>query len=386
MLQNKRKIYLKTKSSVHIYREILESLTNLRLSKKGGDSSLYFFIYLYAHAYIGNRTRNGVTEKQGQVVLPVDILRKAFRAPKAAALYEILDRMQEQGLLTYNTLYEKGKKVYVDIQLSGEYTHYVNKNGSGTKQEGYVLLTMKAVEKIIGMAERVTEMDGFLDLLLHAVVRDSFVVFSRYPVVCFPDTGRFVCPDYSFCKDQKEQEDDEMEYYEPTLSLSYFMKRWKVSRHIASVRLDTYVRRGLITKVMYRGHVGDLHMILFVPDAIITGDDENIQVHQTIDRDYIIYEVDHHFEQMDRNSLFRKPEHALKTNTLRICTKDNPTGREMDDDAEFLEWEQEEDEYKKEAVAFNALGSRFHELFEDMDKPDDDAIHLFEPVNGAYGK
>lgn len=315
MTEQKRKIYNFSKSDIHIYREMLRALMEMGQHTKNGDSFLYHFIVLYANASIGGEIL------RGHVHMRVEELRRKFRMYQKEELKQLLQRMQDKGLITefyFSKDVETHRREYVDIQLSEEYTHYVNRRGRGVKKKGYILLTMDAVDKILGMANSVTEMDAYLDLLFHVVVRDRMVEFSEFPIVCLKDTGRNCYP----VSDDGDDNSQEYICYEPSIRYGFLAKRWKVTKKTVSVRIDKWVSAGLLTRVSFRTSCRDYVNLLFVPDAMITGDAESMEAIGAIDEEFIRFEADRHMEIDD----YYEGEHRVKDGTVCIMTKDNPKG------------------------------------------------------------
>lgn len=326
MPEQKRKIYYVTKTTVHLYREILNSLLESKLCIRNGDSCLFYFIMLYAHASIGG---SGIG--QGCVHMSVQALRKMFRADTREKLTGILERMRRQELiLRYAYSKERGRhgRTFVDIQLNERYTHFVNQRGIGVKKSGYVLLTMDAIDSIISMASKVTEMDAYLDLILHAVVRDKMVEFSEFPVVCFPDSGFHIYP-VPRPGNGRDMYDGTpaMCCYEPCVRMKYLVERWKVKKNTVSVRINKFISAGLLTRVTFFTHVSGQMTFLFVPDALITGDKSSMEAIGNIDEDFIWYEAEQHMEDDD----YACGEHKVIEGTLRIMTKENPRGEKKSD-------------------------------------------------------
>lgn len=324
MSDEKRKIYNITRTSVHIYREILQSLIDAGLCYKNGDSNLFYFIILYAHASIG-----GTGIQQGCIHMSVQDLRKLFKTDTQDELLAIIGHMQEQGLVrTYAvTKRDNRRKAFISIELSKTYTHYVNLRGTGVKKVGYVLLTMDAIDRIIAMADKVTEMDAYLDLILHAVVRDQMVEFSEFPVVCFPDswTNIRVVPKPGENRNPYDRAGSIC--YEPCIRNAYLAKRWKVAKNTVTVRLSKFIRLGMLTKVTFSTHLCQQMSFLFVPDAMITGDKSSMEAIGNIDEDFIWYEAEQHMEDDD----YACGEHKVIEGTLRIMTKENPKGEKKSD-------------------------------------------------------
>ena len=312
MSDEKRKIYNITRTSVHIYREILQSLIDAGLCYKNGDSNLFYFIILYAHASIG-----GTGIQQGCIHMSVQDLRKLFKTDTQDELLAIIGHMQDQGLVrTYAvTKRDNRRKAFISIELSKTYTHYVNLRGTGVKKAGYVLLTMDAIDRIIAMADKVTEMDAYLDLILHAVVRDQMVEFSEFPVVCFPDswTNIRVVPKPGENRNSYDRAGSIC--YEPCI------------RNAVTVRLSKFIRLGMLTKVTFSTHLCQQMSFLFVPDAMITGDKSSMEAIGNIDEDFIWYEAEQHMEDDD----YACGEHKVIEGTLRIMTKENPKGEKKSD-------------------------------------------------------
>ena len=281
---------------------------------------------LYAHASIGG---SGIG--QGCVHMSVQALRKMFRADTREKLTGILERMRRQELiLRYAYSKERGRhgRTFVDIQLNERYTHFVNQRGIGVKKSGYVLLTMDAIDSIISMASKVTEMDAYLDLILHAVVRDKMVEFSEFPVVCFPDSGFHIYP-VPRPGNGRDMYDGTpaMCCYEPCVRMKYLVERWKVKKNTVSVRINKFISAGLLTRVTFFTHVSGQMTFLFVPDALITGDKSSMEAIGNIDEDFIWYEAEQHMEDDD----YACGEHKVIEGTLRIMTKENPKGEKKSD-------------------------------------------------------
>lgn len=294
------------------------------LPTKNGDSCLYHFIVLYAHASIG-----GQKSPRGCVHMRVEDLRKLFRLYRQEDLRKLLQRMKDQGLIAefcFSKNARNNYRTYVDIQLSESYTHYVNRNGHGVKTGGYTLLTMDVVDKIIDMASSVTEMDAYLDLLLHVVVRDKYVEFSEFPVVCFPDSGYNIYPEPRPSKRENENIDKdspEIICYEPAVQLKYLAKRWKVAKNTVTQRIARLVSTGLLTRVTFKTYTGSHVNLFFAPDAMITGDTQSMDVIGKIDEEFIRFEADHHMEDED----YAAAEYRIKEGTICIMTKENPKGK-----------------------------------------------------------
>ena len=203
----------------------------------------------------------------------------------------------------------------------------MNLRGAGVKKAGYVLLTMDAIDRIIAMADKVTEMDAYLDLILHAVVRDQMVEFSEFPVVCFPDswTNIRVVPKPGENRNPYDRAGSIC--YEPCIRNAYLAKRWKVAKNTVTVRLSKFIRLGMLTKVTFSTHLCQQMSFLFVPDAMITGDKSSMEAIGNIDEDFIWYEAEQHMEDDD----YACGEHKVIEGTLRIMTKENPKGEKKSD-------------------------------------------------------
>jgi hypothetical protein len=169
-----------------IYRQFIRTLMEDRSIRVSGGSGLFYFTVLcsYANFRTSYKRIGGIsyTVYPGEWVCRIDEITKWFRARFQWQAISILDKLQEQKLITYTEL-GRGRVVKFKITDWQYFNTVHDYNAPCRKDTGFFFLPISKANEIIS-AERCSEMDIVLDLWINTVYNDEQVEGSeKCPVV-----------------------------------------------------------------------------------------------------------------------------------------------------------------------------------------------------------
>lgn len=171
-----------------IYRQFIQSLIRDRSIRAGGDSGLFYYTVLcsYANFRTSYRRIGGInyTIYPGEWICTVKELSDWFRTRFQCQAASILDRLQEQHLISYLFL-DRGKVVKYKIRDWKKHNTVLDYNCPCQKETGFFFMPVSTAAELVS-AGRCSEMDIVLDMWISAVYNDEQVQSSEIgPVVYF---------------------------------------------------------------------------------------------------------------------------------------------------------------------------------------------------------
>lgn len=219
------------------------------------NSFLYFYLELYARCATGytqiKKTGEDTIYKHlndGELVTTEMQLREIFHTCRPAKTMEMLERMQEEGLLRYLVA---GKEIYLCINKT--YRHQECRGFH--KKNGYILIDRDKIDHLVGVhSGKVPSLrDMYLDLWLHTTVADPHIKApENLPVVYFAQ--------FDHCGGDCR------------LMYKDLAKRWNTSVGNVSKSLNKMIEMGLIRIYSFNGNRGNIiEPVGFIEEHFGTG-------------------------------------------------------------------------------------------------------------------
>lgn len=170
-----------------IYRQFVQNLIADRSIRTSGSSGLFYFTVLscYANFRVSYRRLDGITYtvSPGEWVCRVKELQEWFRVRFQYQALSILERLQEQGVISYSRICRGVVKYRItDWQRHNTVLDY---NCPCQKDSGFFFLPVSTAGKLMETGTA-SEMDAVLDLWISAIYQDDRVAGSDLgPVVYF---------------------------------------------------------------------------------------------------------------------------------------------------------------------------------------------------------
>lgn len=170
-----------------IYRQFVQNLIADRSIRTSGSSGLFYFTVLscYANFRVSYRRLDGITYtvSPGEWVCRVKELQEWFRVRFQYQALSILERLQEQGVISYSRICRGIVKYRItDWQRHNTVLDY---NCPCQKDSGFFFLPVSTAGKLMETGTA-SEMDAVLDLWISAIYQDDRVAGSDLgPVVYF---------------------------------------------------------------------------------------------------------------------------------------------------------------------------------------------------------
>lgn len=170
-----------------IYRQFVQNLIADRSIRTSGGSGLFYFTVLscYANFRVSYRRLDGITYtvSPGEWVCRVKELQEWFRVRFQYQALSILERLQEQGVISYSRICRGVVKYRItDWQRHNTVLDY---NCPCQKDSGFFFLPVSTAGKLMETGTA-SEMDAVLDLWISAIYQDDRVAGSDLgPVVYF---------------------------------------------------------------------------------------------------------------------------------------------------------------------------------------------------------
>lgn len=173
-----------------IYRQFIQNLIADRSIRTSGGSGLFYFTVLscYANFRVSYRRLDGITYtvSPGEWVCRVKELQGWFRVRFQYQALSILDRLQEQGVISYSRICRGIVKYRItDWQRHNTVLDY---NCPCQKDSGFFFLPVSTAGKLMETGTA-SEMDAVLDLWISAIYQDDRVAGSDLGPVAYFRNG-----------------------------------------------------------------------------------------------------------------------------------------------------------------------------------------------------
>ena len=174
-----------------IYRQFIQTLIADRSIRVSGGSGLFYFTVLcnYANFRTSYRRIDGIsyTVYPGEWICHLSELTTWFRMRFQYQAVSILDKLQNQHLITYTTL-GRGKVVKFKIKGWRKHNTVLDYNAPCQKDTGFFFMPIATATEIIS-SEKCSEMDCILDLWLSTIYNDEQVKGSDIGPVVYMRNG-----------------------------------------------------------------------------------------------------------------------------------------------------------------------------------------------------
>ena len=174
-----------------IYRQFIRTLMEDRSIRVSGGSGLFYFTVLcsYANFRTSYKRLGGInyTIYPGEWVCRIDELTAWFRTRFQYQALSILDKLQEQQLITYTQL-GRGRVIKFKIKGWRYFNTILDYNAPCQKDTGFFFLPISKASEIIS-TERCSEMDIVLDLWMNTIYNDEQVQGSEVGPVVYMRNG-----------------------------------------------------------------------------------------------------------------------------------------------------------------------------------------------------
>lgn len=173
-----------------IYRQFVQNLIADRSIRTSGSSGLFYFTVLscYANFRVSYRRLDGITYtvSPGEWVCRVKELQEWFRVRFQYQALSILERLQEQGVISYSRICRGIVKYRItDWQRHNTVLDY---NCPCQKDSGFFFLPVSTAGKLMETGTA-SEMDAVLDLWISAIYQDDRVAGSDLGPVAYFRNG-----------------------------------------------------------------------------------------------------------------------------------------------------------------------------------------------------
>ena len=219
-----------------IYRGLIRDLIGDRNIRTNGDSGLFHYTVLCSYVNFRTSYRNldGITYTvfPGEWACRVTELRDSLRLRMKYQVFDVLDRLQQRGLLRYSLL-GHGSVVKYSIRHWSRFNTVLDYNCPCQKDTGFFFLPYSTVSELVSYG-KCSEMDMILDLWVSAIYCDDRVQGSRLgPVAYFRNgTGN------------------------PLASYSELGMRWGISKATVGRALKKLSDHGYISMMTFPGRHG----------------------------------------------------------------------------------------------------------------------------------
>ena len=174
-----------------IYRQFIRTLMEDRSIRVSGGSGLFYFTVLcsYANFRMSYKRIGGInyTIYPGEWVCKIEEVTEWFRTRCQWQALSILDKLQEQRLITYTRL-GRGKVIKFKIKGWRHFNTILDYNAPCQKDTGFFFLPISKAAEIVS-AERCSEMDAVLDLWMNTIYNDEQVQGSEIGPVAYMRNG-----------------------------------------------------------------------------------------------------------------------------------------------------------------------------------------------------
>ncbi|MCL2776225.1 MAG: MarR family transcriptional regulator, partial [Oscillospiraceae bacterium] len=174
-----------------IYRQFIRTLMEDRSIRASGGSGLFYFTILcsYANFRTSYKRIGGInyTIYPSEWLCRIDEITKWFRTRFHWQAISILDKLQEQKLITYTRLC-RGSIIKFKIKGWRHFNTILDYNAPCQKDTGFFFLPVSKAAEIIN-TERCSEMDIVLDLWINTVYNDEQVEGSEASPVVYMRNG-----------------------------------------------------------------------------------------------------------------------------------------------------------------------------------------------------
>jgi hypothetical protein len=221
-----------------MYRQLIRTLMEDRSIRASGGSGLFFFVVLcsYANFRTSYKRIGGInyTVYPGEWVCKTEEITTWFRARFQYQALSILDKLQEQRLITYTRL-GRGKVIKFRIKGWRHFNTILDYNAPCQKDTGFFFIPISKAAEIVS-TEKCSEMDIVLDLWLNTVYNDEQVQGSEAGPVVYMRNGTG----------------------SPLIGYADLALRWGQSKATAGRILKKLEQQGLLTLLTYPGRHGSV--------------------------------------------------------------------------------------------------------------------------------
>ncbi len=269
-----------------IYRQFVQNLISDRSIRTGGDSGLFYFTVLcsYANFRTSYRRIEGInyTIYPGEWICTVKELTAWFRTRFQCQAVSILDRLQEQHLISY-LLLDRGKVVKYKIRNWKQHNTVLDYNCPCQKETGFFFMPISTAVELISTG-RCSEMDMVLDMWISAVYNDEQVQSSEIGPVVYLRNGTG----------------------SPLVTYSELASRWGISKATVGRSLKKLADMDYISLISFPGRKGSviyLHNYLStmfqISDVLVDKEEVamvlNIQIalQDKMDSEEVVAEAEH---------------------------------------------------------------------------------------------
>lgn len=174
-----------------IYRQFIRTLMEDRSIRVSDGSGLFYFVILcsYANFRTSYRKIDGIsyTVYPGEWVCRISELTGWFRIRYQYRVFEILNLLQNQHLITYSVI-GRGQAVKFKIQDWKKHNTVIDYNAPCQKDVGFFFFPISKIAELVSI-EKCSEMDILLDLWMHAIYNDEQVQGSNAGPVAYFRNG-----------------------------------------------------------------------------------------------------------------------------------------------------------------------------------------------------
>ena len=221
-----------------IYRQFIRTLMEDRSIRASGGSGLFYFTILcsYANFRTSYKRIGGInyTIYPSEWLCRIDEITKWFRTRFHWQAISILDKLQEQKLITYTRLC-RGSIIKFKIKGWRHFNTILDYNAPCQKDTGFFFLPVSKAAEIIN-TERCSEMDIVLDLWINTVYNDEQVEGSEASPVVYMRNGTG----------------------SPLVGYSDLALRWGLSKATVGRILKKLEKQGYLTLLTFSGRHGSV--------------------------------------------------------------------------------------------------------------------------------
>lgn len=221
-----------------IYRQFIQSLIEDRSIRVSGGSGLFYFTVLcsYANFRTSYRRLDGIsyTVYPGEWVCHISEMTEWFRVRFHYQAISILDKLQNQNLITYTVL-GRGKVIKFKIRDWRHHNTVLDYNAPCQKDTGFFFMPLSIATELVSSG-KCSEMDCLLDLWLNTIYNDEQVKGSEVGPVVYMRNGTG----------------------NPLLGYAELSERWGISKATAGRFLKRMEHAGYLSLISFPGTHGSV--------------------------------------------------------------------------------------------------------------------------------
>lgn len=181
-----------------VFRNYIRSLReyDAELKTRPTEKMLYIYLQLLCMARISYLNDRTFTYLPGHAYVTVDEFKMIIGSSKLEMCKSVLDQLTEMGLITYRRLpVKEDRNKRYDIEFCNWSQYHASQATNehiGVLQSGYIRVPGRIIKKLTVQryesASRVSIIDRYLDMILHASYNDEYVTGSTIkPIFCMPE-------------------------------------------------------------------------------------------------------------------------------------------------------------------------------------------------------